>query len=429
MYNPIAAHSSSFLIVLSTVKDLCCTAFQDIVSVETLDSANTAVNGRRFVPRVPSPSPTRSTPRVLITHDFFETFGGAERVTAEIAEAFPDATVYAILGRKSVARRMGIADRYETLLPERPWLLQRYRTLAPLFPALVRQAQLPEADLVIASSYAYSHGFRTPNRAPVLCYSHGPLRHLWSQQSSYAAELPGAPLVRGLFNAYAKVAREADRAASRSVASYITQSPYTASLIARAYGREAELLPPPVACDVFRPSGRPSDGYFLFVGRLVEAYKRPSVVIDAFAEMPDLKLRVVGDGPAREALQKRATPNVEFLGRLDDGDLVPVMQSCEAAVFPSVDDFGLVPLEVNACGRPVLALGEGGALHTVAPGVSGEFLADQTAAAVVRAVRAFDPGRYQTAAIRQHAMRWHSGEFQRRLREMAQRTLGRATAP
>ena len=376
----------------------------------------------------PSPprAPQHDAQRVLITHDFFETFGGAERVTAEIAKAFPKAEVYAILGRESVAERMGIAGRVTTVLPERRRLLRHYRSLAPVYPALVRATRLPEADLVIASTYAYAHAFRQRSHAPVICYSHGPLRHLWSQQSTYADELRGGRPARASFAAYAAMARVADRAAARSVDRFLTQSPYTAELIERAYGRRAELLPPPVDCELFRPSEKPSDGYFLFVGRLVEAYKRPSVVVEAFAKMPELQLRVAGDGPAFDSLRRRATPNVEFLGRLEDQDLIEVMQGCEAAIFPSVDDFGLVPLEVNACGRPVLALGAGGALHTVAPGVSGEFLEDRTPAAVIKAVRQFDPSRYDAEAIRGHALKWDAAAFRRRLQEKARQMIDRS---
>jgi glycosyltransferase involved in cell wall biosynthesis len=366
--------------------------------------------------------------RVILTHDFFETFGGAERVTAEIAAAFPDASVHAILGRRSVAARMGIDERVETILPEHPQLLERYRALAPLYPGLVRMARLPEADVVIASSYAYAHGFRTPNRAPVLCYCHGPFRHLWSQQEAYAAQLPGGPAARAMFEFYVRAARAADQAAARAVSHFMTQSPFTAQLIARAYRRDAQLLPPPVNCELFRPSVTPPRGYFLFVGRLVEPYKRPSIVIEAFSRMPEHQLVVAGDGPALDGLRRRATPNVSFVGQLEDGALVEAMQGCEAALFPSTDDFGLVPLEVNACGRPVIAVRAGGPQHTVKPGVTGEFLAAQSSAAIEHAVRAHVAGKYDPQAIRRHALQFGHAEFRRRIRAAAERLAVNAAA-
>jgi glycosyltransferase involved in cell wall biosynthesis len=324
--------------------------------------------------------------------------------------------VYALLGRRSVAERMGIADRVVTVLPERESLLRRYRQLAPLYPSLVRSFRLPAADIVVASSYAYAHGFQTINNAPVVCYCHGPFRHLWTQQAAYARRVPGGLGGRIAFSGYAAAARAADRAAARGVHTYLTQSPFTAEAIARCYRRAAQVVPPPIDCERFRPSGHPHAGHFLFAGRLVEAYKRPSLVVDAFAQMPDLRLRVAGDGPALAALRRRAPRNVEFLGRLDDDELVAAMQQCAAAVFPSVDDFGLIPLEVNACGRPVLAVRAGGARHTVAHGVSGEFIEEQSVAAVVRAVRAFDPERYEPATVRAHALARDGRSFRDRLR-------------
>lgn len=337
--------------------------------------------------------------------------------------------MYAILGRPAVARRMGIEDRVTTLLPDMPGLLRRYRSLAPLYPLLVRSARLPRADVVIASSYAYAHGFRTVNDAPVVCYCHGPFRHLWSQQEIYARQMGLGRAGRIAFAGYTAWGRAADRAAARTVHTYLTQSPFTAEQITRAYDRSAGLVPPPIACDRFQPSGKPDEGFFLFAGRLVEAYKRPSLVVEAFRRMPELRLRIAGDGPALEELRRRATPNITFLGGLGDADLASQMQACSAAIFPSIDDFGLIPLEVNACGRPVLALAAGGARHTVAPGVSGEFIAEQSADALVRAVRDFDPTRYEPDVVRAHALTWDGQVFRRRLRAAVREAIAGMPEP
>ena len=324
---------------------------------------------------------------------------------------------------------MGIEDRVTTLLPDRPGLLRRYRSLAPLYPMLVRSVRLPRADVLITSSYAYAHGFRTINEAPVVCYCHGPFRHLWSQQDVYARQMGLGRAGRAAFSGYAAWARGADRAAAGSVHTYLTQSPFTAAQITKAYRRSADLLPPPIACDRFRPSGKPDEGFFLFAGRLVEAYKRPSMVIDAFARMPDLRLRIAGDGPALEDLRRRATPNVSFLGCLDDEALAGQMQACTAAIFPSIDDFGLIPLEVNACGRPVLALAAGGARHTVVPGISGEFIADQSVDALVQAVRGFDAARFEPETVRAHALAWDGTTFRARLRATVRAVMEDTAAP
>ncbi len=348
-------------------------------------------------------------PRVTIAHDNLWWYGGAERIAATIAHSLPDAPFWTILGRREVATRMGLADRLHTLLPERPAVLANYRRIAPLYPALLRAKPLPETDLLLTSSFAFAHHFRTRNDAPQLCYCYSPLRFAWSMTEDYEVELGAAGRLAGVA---ASAFRVADRRAAARVTRYIAESQFIADQIRRFYGREADVIYPPVDCELFRPSHASGhDGYYLFCGRLVEAYKRPSLVVKAFSEMPDQRLVIAGDGPAMARLKRLAGPNVEFLGRLDDAELVPVMQRCAATIFPSRDDFGLIPVEVMACGRPVLAYAGGGALETVAAGSTGEFFDEQTVAAIREAVRGFDPDGYDPKAIRAHAEHWRHERF------------------
>lgn len=362
-------------------------------------------------------------PRVVIAHDFCEAYGGAERFTAEIARLYPDAPVVALLGRRSVVERMGIADRVRFLLPPRPWLLRNYRLFAPAYFGLVRTARLPDADVLISSNYAYAQGFRPPPGAAHLCYTWGPFRHLWSQEAQYAAELPFGPVGQRLFRAYSVAGRWMDRLATRAVDTFVTSSPYTSGLLEQAYGRPAEILPPPIDSVRFHPGPEPPEDYFLFVGRLTEAYKKPSLVVEAFNRMPHLKLKIAGDGHDRERLMAGAGPNIEFLGHLGDDDLVRVMQRCRAAVFPSTDDFGLVPLEVNACGRPVIAYAAGGALHTVVDGVTGALFGRQSAEGIVEAVERFDADRFDPVRIRAHGLTFDTTRFRAGLGHLVSRLL------
>jgi glycosyltransferase involved in cell wall biosynthesis len=355
------------------------------------------------------------TMRVVIAHDFMETYGGAERVTQEMAKAFPEAPVYAILGRPSVAQRMGIAERFQTLLPARPGLLRQYRLGAPVLPLLVDRARLPEADVLLTSSYAFALRFRTANEAPQVCYCHSPLRFAWTMTDSYRAERAPGALSGAAFAALAWAMRRSDGRTSRRVSRFLTQSPFVAEQILRFYGRQSTIIGAPIDCDLFRPDGAPGPGdYFLFCGRLVEPYKRAEAALDAFRDLPH-RLVVAGDGPALGRLRAIAPPNVEFVGHLDDPDLVELMQHCRALVFPSRDDFGLLPLEVMSCGRPVLAFAGGGARHTVIPGLTGELFDAQTPTAIAEAVRTFDAGAYDSARIRDHALNWDRSLFQRRL--------------
>jgi glycosyltransferase involved in cell wall biosynthesis len=331
-----------------------------------------------------------------------------------MAIAFPDAPVVAILGRPAVAARMGVADRLRTVLPARPALYRRYRLLTPVLGALVDRVRLDAADVVLSSSYAFAHRFGTINDAARVCYCHSPLRFAWTMTESYRRTWAPSAWRAPAFEALAAAMRRSDRRSAQRIATYLTQSPYTADQIGRFYGRSAEVIGAPIDTELFRPgAGRPDD-YYLVCGRLIEPYKRVSVVIEAFRRIP-ARLVVAGDGPALSDLRAMAPPNVEFTGHLEDAPLVDLMQRCRAAIFPSRDDFGLIPLEVQACGRPVLAFAGGGAVHTVAAGRTGELFGEQTGDAVHAAVEAFDPDRYDPATIRAHAERWDRTRFRQRL--------------
>jgi glycosyltransferase involved in cell wall biosynthesis len=357
------------------------------------------------------------SPNVAITHDFMEIYGGAERVTQEFIDAFPEAPLTAVLGRDEVARRMGVLDRFDSVLPQNDLLLRHYRVLAPVLPAVVRAHRLDAADVILSSSYAFAHLFRTRNDAPQVCYCHSPLRFAWSMTDSYEEEKASQhAAARAAFRAMAAHNRRVDRKAAGRVHTYLTQSPYVARQIEEFYDRRALVVGAPVDCSKFVPSGRPPEDYYLICGRLVEPYKRVSLALEAFRQLPDERLVIAGDGPAMAELQAKAPPNVTFLGHLEDEAVVEVMQNCKATLFPSRDDFGLIPVEVAACGRPVLAYGDGGALHTVAPGVTGETFPEQTVGVLLEALRAFDPGAYDPEAIRRHALRWDRGPFAERIR-------------
>ncbi len=357
-----------------------------------------------------------ASPRVVIAHDFAETFGGAERILSATAATFPDAPVWAFLGRREVLERVGVADRARTLFRENEMLLRRYRLLAPFYPTITRVRRLPVADVLLTSSYAFAHGFRTRNDAPQVCYCLSPLRFAWSMTEVYAEWLDLGRARTLAFRLLAAMMRRADRRAAAGVNQYIAESHHVADQIRRAYGREAQVLHPPVDTERFRPSPDAGhDGYYLFCGRLVEPYKRPGMVLDAFRSLPH-RLVVAGDGPAYRQLKERAGKNVEFVGQLGDNELLPLMQRCAATIFPSSDDFGLVPLETMACGRPVVAFAGGGALETMAPGATGVFFHDPTASSLRSTLEAFDPDAFDSDAIRRHAEGWSLDQFQDRLR-------------
>jgi glycosyltransferase involved in cell wall biosynthesis len=364
-------------------------------------------------------------PRVVIAHDFMETYGGAERVTEAIAQALPDAPVYSILGTERVAARMGVAERHRSLLPPRERLLRHYRLATPALPLVPAATRLPAADVLITSSYAFALRFRTRNDAPQLCYCHSPLRFAWTMRSSYRATWARGRAEGVAFDALAASMRRGDRKAARRVSEFVTQSQFVAEQIERFYGREAAVVGAPVDCRRFSPpeNGSRMGDYYLFCGRLVEPYKRALETVQAFSRMP-YPLVVAGDGPAMPMLREAAGENITFTGALDDSELIPLMQGCRALVFPSRDDFGLLPVEAMACGRPVLAYAGGGARHTVVPGLTGELFEEQTPEAIAAAVSEFEPEAYDPAAVRAHAMQWDLRAFQERIVEAVGRLAG-----
>lgn len=362
------------------------------------------------------------TPRVVVTHDFMESFGGAERVTAEIAHAFPDAPVVALLGCTDIAERMGIADRFTSVVRPRPGVLRHYRLGAAVWGPLADHARLPDADVVISSSYGYAHRLRPRSPARRVCYCHSPLRFAWSMTDHYRTEwAPGGVRAR-LFDAMAAHLRYSDRRAAGRIDAYLTQSAFTANQIRTFYGCEPAVIGAPIDGEKFRRGGEDGE-HFLLVSRLVEPYKRVREAMEAFRRMPDRRLIIAGDGPAAAELAQDRPPNVEMTGALEDAELVALMQTCQAAIFPSRDDFGLVPVEVMACGRPVLAYADGGALHTVVPGVSGAFFASQTPESIVAAVEGFDPAAYDAGRIRAHALQWDRPHFRARLVEAVNKLM------
>jgi glycosyltransferase involved in cell wall biosynthesis len=361
-----------------------------------------------------------SAPRVVITHDFMETYGGAERLTQEMAEAFPDAPVVALLARDSVVERMGLNGRVRAIGPSWDAMFEHYRLLAPAWAPVADMIRLPQADVVLSSSYAYAHRMRPPEPAPVVCYCHSPLRFAWSMTEDYRSRWAPGGLRGRTFELLAAATRASDERAARRVVSYLTSSEYVAQQVRSFYHRNVEVIGVPIDTERFVPGTGNPDDYFLLVGRLLEPYKRVGIAVEAFRRL-GRRLLIAGDGPAMDELRRVAPPNVELLGYQGDDTLVELMQRCQAAIFPSRDDFGLVPLEVMACGRPVIAYGDGGALHTVVAGKTGEFIGEQTADAIVAAVEAFDPSRYDPAAIRAHARQWDRARFRERIVDAVER--------
>ncbi|GAC1299616.1 MAG: glycosyltransferase [Vulcanimicrobiaceae bacterium] len=278
-----------------------------------------------------------------------------------------------------------------------------FRLLAPLYPAAFEHFDLSAFDTIVSTTTAWAKGVRFRSDAVHVCYIHTVSRFAFAYEQYVGGLTAGGP--RGLVAPLARsvVGRLVawDRAAARRPTAFIANSQNVARRVRAYYGREAFVAHCPV--DVDRFAVGPGDGdYYLVVSRLLP-YKRIDLAIAA-AELANVRLLIVGSGPARAKLEAAAAgTRTEFLGALSDGDLRALIGRARAIVLPGEEDYGLVPLEANASGRPAIAFGRGGALETIKPGITGEHFADATPLSLADTLRRFDADRYDPAVLRAHA--------------------------
>jgi glycosyltransferase involved in cell wall biosynthesis len=356
--------------------------------------------------------------RVALVHDWLVTWRGGEKVLAALGELFPEAPIYTLFhepgAMPAAIERHPIVSSF---LDRLPFARQRHRQFLPLMPAAIRALDLGPVDLVISSSHCVAKGVRIPPGARHLSYVHAPLRYMWDRFDDYFGPGRASKPVRLAASAVRPAFQAWDVATAASVDRFVANSAHVASQIAERYQRFATVLHPPVELDRFVDGaldGLGQGGYFLCLGALAP-YKRIDLAIEAFARL-GLPLWIGGSGQS-EAWLSGLPPNVKVLGQVPDAELPALYRGARALVFPGLEDFGITPLEAQACGRPVIAFGAGGALETVTSR-TGVFFAEQTVEALVQAVRAFDAFErtFSPAAARAQASRFTRAAFQAGIR-------------
>ena len=360
-------------------------------------------------------------PRVGIVHDWLTGMRGGEKVLEVLCERYPHAELFTLLHvRGSVSAAIERLPIHTSALQRLPGVRHYYRECLPLFPALIEQFDLEPFDLVLSSSHCVAKGAIVRPGTLHLCYCHTPMRYAWDQFDAYFGPARvGAAASAFLRPVLAALARW-DRDTSGRVHRYLTNSQHVAGRIRRYYNREATVVYPPVDTDFFHPdsahaAASGSDAPYALVVSALVPYKRIDVAIDA-CRLAGVPLKIVGIGPERARLEQVAAADgtrgtVQFLGRLSNEAVRESYQRAAVVLLTGEEDFGIVPLEAQACGRPVVALGRGGAVETVLPGETGllvdEPAADAFADAIVQAMRRrFDP-----AGIRRHAERFSRVRF------------------
>lgn len=365
--------------------------------------------------------------KTAIIHDWLITYGGAERVLEEMLAVFPDADLFALYDFIPPDRRGFIRDKRVTtsFLQRFPLARKKYRSYLPLMPLAVEQFDLSGYDLVISSSYAVAKGVITGPDQLHVCMCYSPMRYAWDLTHQYLHE---SGLTRGPKSWLARYMlhriRLWDHRTAAGVDRFIAISDYIARRITKVYGRSSTVIHPPVDIDTYRPDG-PKEDYFLTASRMVP-YKKIDTIVEAFGTLPEKQLLVIGDGPDMKKIKAKATANTTFLGYQPPDDMRRYMQKAKGFIFAAEEDFGIVPVEAQACGTPVIAFGKGGARETVIEGVTGLFFDRQTPEAIAAALNEFETvaHRFDPEVIRRHACRFSRDRF----RTEFSRFMGRAIA-
>ncbi|MDZ4295879.1 MAG: glycosyltransferase [Patescibacteria group bacterium] len=368
--------------------------------------------------------------RVALVHDYLNQLGGAERVFREIARLFPEAPVYTILSERAFARSLLPGRTIVTSFLDRlPWLRRHHYYGLWLMPLAIEQFDFSDYDLVISSSSSFAKGILTGPETLHLSYVATPLRYVWEDYYEERERFPLPRVLSPLVGRAVHYVRLWDALAARRPDAVATNSVFSSRRIAKYYRRTATVIHPPVDCGKFRaarPAGTAGRSYFLMVGRLTP-YKRFDIAIEAFKTLPD-ELWIVGDGPDRRRLGRLAGANVRFLGRVAESALPGLYANAAALIFPQEEHFGLVAVEAMAAGTPVIALAAGGALETVAAGVSGVFFDEQSPESLTAAVERFDRSAFDAERIRAEALQFDTPVFQKKFLEFVSAQIASRSA-
>jgi glycosyltransferase involved in cell wall biosynthesis len=350
--------------------------------------------------------------KIAIVHDFLNQYGGAEKVVEVLHEMYPEAPIYtSIYDREHMPDVFKKMDIRTSFMQKLPGVFKHFKKYLPLYHAAFEMMNLNEYDVVLSSSSAFSKCLRLNESVCHICYCHTPPRFIW-MYDDYVKREDIHGLYLKMLPYVIKYLKRIDINSSRHVDYFIANSSNVAGRIKRFYRRKADVIYPPVEVDKFSVSKRAAD-YYLVVSRLRE-YKRIDVAVSAFNEL-GLPLKIIGSGSDREKLEAIAKDNIEFLGRIDDERLAAYYRGAKALIYTGEEDFGIIPVEAQASGRPVIAYGAGGALETVIEGETGLFFDRQNKESLISAIKEFKESDYNSDEIRAHALRYDKEHFMKKM--------------
>jgi glycosyltransferase involved in cell wall biosynthesis len=353
--------------------------------------------------------------RIAIAHDYLVQSGGAERVIEAMHGLWPTAPIFtSVYDPQTTLKSFQEMDVRTSFMQKLKWArtAKTHKYALPLFPLAFEQHDLSNYDVVVSNTTGFAKGVITEPEACHICYCHTPSRFAW-RYHDYIAQGNYSRLQRRLLPFLIHWLRTWDLGAASRVDFFVSNSYNIARRVKKYYGRDSDVLYPPVEAKRFFIVEKPTEDYYLVVSRL-QVYKRIDLAVQACTRL-NLPLKVVGGGPELERLKAMAGPTVQFLGKVPDGQVEALFANCKAFFFPGEEDFGIAPLESMASGRPVIALRAGGALETVVEGKTGVFFDTQDVDAVVDAIERLKGVSINPQAIRAHAERFDVSAFQARL--------------
>jgi UDP-N-acetylmuramyl pentapeptide phosphotransferase/UDP-N-acetylglucosamine-1-phosphate transferase/glycosyltransferase involved in cell wall biosynthesis len=372
----------------------------------TLDDAADVSLTRRSSPLLPA------TTRVAVVHDFLYTYAGAEKVLEQILRVFPDAQLFSLFDFLPAGQREFIQNKTvrTSFIQKLPFARRNHRRYLPLMPMAIEQLDVSDYDLVISSSYVAAKGVITRPGQLHISYCHSPVRFAWDLQNQYLDQSGiksgiKSLLVRALFH----YIRNWDMRSADRVDVFATNSRFVSRRVEKCYRRRSTPIYPPV--DIARFSIQPDkEDFYLTASRMVP-YKKIDLIVQAFAQWPDRRLIVVGDGPDFAKIKAIATPNVRLVGHVSFERLRGYMQRARGFVFAAEEDFGITPVEAQACGTPVIAYGRGGVAESVVDGRTGVFFQEQTVPSILDALTRFEAGTWDPYVIRENSRRFSAENF------------------
>ncbi len=355
-----------------------------------------------------------------IIADWLPVYGGAEHVIFELHSLFPKAPIFTTVANPSALGPLRDADIRTTPLQKWYAMSGKHQWLLPWMPRAIEDIDLRGFDLIISSSHAIAKGIIPPSTVRHVCYCHTPMRYAWEMEDEYLEDFKIPKRLRRLIKDKLKTIRRWDLTSAQRVDMFIANSTTVQERIKRIYNRDSVVITPPVSDRFFdvetaqcAVSTEKSTGYYLAIGRLVP-YKKYDLLIEA-ANRLKLPLKIAGTGSEEARLRKLAGPTVEFLGFVPDEELCALYTNAKAFLFAPFEDAGVVPIEAQACGTPVICYGKGGVLDTVIDGETGVYFAEQSVESLSEAIQKFETMQFDREKISDHARQFRAEEFRKRL--------------